>query len=129
MPRRSKDLLKRYLEARRRALSERPAVLKEFLEKLASALGDKASIMVFGGRAVHGIETTEPRDLDILVVVEDGEDPSTVEELAYSLKPKTLPVDIIVARKRELKSPVVREMLRHRVVVHDPLNAESLLSS
>ncbi len=128
MQRRYVDSLRRYLEHRRRALSERPRILKEFLYNLVSVLGDRASIVVFGGRAVTGIESDEPRDLDLLIVVDDNDDPSQIEEIAYSLKPKNLPIDIVVARRSELRSPIARQMLRARIVIHDPLHIKDILN-
>ena len=119
---------KKYLEARRRALLERPRKAREFLEALKTALGTRASIIVFGGRALLGIEAAEPRDLDLLIVVRDDDDPEQVEELVYRLRPKGLPVDVIVARLSELlESSVARQMLEKRIVVHDPLGVEAEL--
>jgi len=128
MPRRSKSLLRRYLEARRRALAERPRVIREFLEELAQVLGDRASIIVFGGRAVVGIDSTEPRDLDLLIVISDNDDPGSIEELIYRLRPRDLPLDLIIARRSELQNSIAKQMLRTRIVVHDPLHVEETLN-
>ncbi len=120
--------MRRYLEARRRALSERPRIIKDFLESLVFALRDRASIVVFGGRAATSLESDEPRDLDLLIVISDDDNPSEVEELVYQLKPRSLPVDIVVARRSELRSAIARQMLRARTILCDPLNIEDVLS-
>ena len=119
--------MRRYLEARRRTLAERPRLIREFLEKLASTLAGRASIIVFGGRAIAGLDSNEPRDLDLLIVVRDDDDPASVEELAYRLKPRELPADIIVARLSELQCGIARLMLRSAVLVSDPLGVRRLL--
>jgi hypothetical protein len=128
MQRGSKSLLRKYLEARRRSLGERPGAIREFLERLVAVLGNEASIIVFGGRALYGIDADEPRDVDLLVEVEDAEDPSRVEEIVYRLKPKRLPADIIVAWKSELRSAIARRMLEHAVFVSDPLNVKAYIT-
>ncbi len=120
--------MRRYLEARRRALRERPRIIREFLENLVSMLRNRASIVVFGGRAAAGLESDEPRDLDLLIVINDDDDPSEVEELVYRSKPRSLPVDIVVARRSELRNAIARQMLRARTVLCDPLNIEAFLS-
>jgi len=117
------------LNARRKTLNERPKTIKEYLEKLGQALGSKATIIVFGGRAIHGLETNEARDLDILIVVDDTENPQDIEELAYKLKPKHLPADIILAKKNQAKNNITRQMLRHRIVISDPLNLNKELKT
>lgn len=119
--------MKKYLEARRKALKERPRLFNRFLENLREALGDRASIIVFGGRARAGLEADEPRDYDILVVVASEQEVGEVEETVYRLKPKKLPVDVIVATKNQLQNPIARQMLRNRKTLHDPLNVEQAL--
>ncbi len=114
--------MKRYLEARRRTLAERPRLFKVFVERLTEALGEKASIIVFGGRVRTGLETVEPRDYDVLIVVGEGLEPKTVDELVDRLRPRGLPLDIIVARVTDIEcNPVVRRMLEESVALHDPL--------
>jgi hypothetical protein len=83
---------------------------------------------VFGSWALYSIDADEPRDVDLLVVVEDAEDPSRVEEIVYRLKPKRLPADIIVARKSELRNAIARRMLEHAVFVSDPLNVKAYIT-
>ena len=119
--------MKKYLEARRRSLRERPRLFNQFLERLREALGDRASIRVFGGRARAGLETDEPRDYDILVVVASKQEVEEAEETVYKLKPRKLPVDVIVASKEQLENPLARQMLKDRKTLHDPLNVEQVL--
>ncbi len=121
MPRRSSDSLRKYLESRKRVLRERPKLFREFIEKLIETLGSRASIIVFGGRARVGLDSDEPRDYDLLIVVNDDEDPERIEELVHELRPRGLPMDVIVVRRSMLSNAVVKQMLRDRTVVHDPL--------
>ncbi len=121
MLRGSSDSLKKYLESRRSALRERPKLFRKFIEKLIETLGSRASIIVFGGRARVGLDSDEPRDYDVLVVIKDNDDVEQIEELVHRLRPKGVPMDIIVVRKSELRSAIAKQMLRDRIVIHDPL--------
>ncbi len=117
--------MERYLEARRRTLVSRPRMIRKFLDGLARVLEGRASVTVFGGRAVADLETVEPRDLDVLTVVASDKDLYAIEELVYLLKPRGLPVDIIVAELDGLRNPIAWCMLSSRiVVVHDLLDVE-----
>jgi len=127
MPRGSGDSLRKYLESRRRALRERPKLFREFVEKLIEALGCRASIIVFGGRARVGLDSEEPRDYDVLVVLEDSDDVEQVEELVHRLRPRGVPMDIIVVKRSTLRSAIAKQMLKERTVVHDPLGIEKEL--
>ncbi len=127
MPRESGDLLRKYLESRRRVLRERSKLFKEFVEKLIETLGSRASIIVFGGRARTGLDSEEPRDYDVLVVIEDNDNVEQIEKLVHRLRPKGVPMDIIVVRKGELRSAIAKQMLRERIVIHDPLEIEKEL--
>ena len=117
----------RYLEARRRNLKARPRLFNQFIEKLRETLGDQASIILFGGRATVGVDSDEPRDYDILVIVDNDRNVEQVEETVYKLKPKRLPVDVIIATKNQLKNPITSQMLKNRKTLHDPLDIEQLL--
>lgn len=115
------------MEARRRSLEERPRLFREFVEELKRVLGDRASLILFGGRARAGVEAVEPRDYDLLVVVRDEGEAAEVEELVYRVKPRRLPVDILVATVEWLETPLARQMLQSHVILHDPLNVKRVL--
>ncbi len=115
------------MRRRRRSLAERPRLFASYLEALRNSLGDAASIILFGGRAAVGPWRDEPRDYDLAIVVPDDVDPEEVEELARRLRPRGLPVDIIVLRLSQLRDPLIRQMLSRRLVLHDPLGVEELL--
>ncbi len=121
--------MRRYLEARRRSLLNRPKLFREYISRLVRLLGGRASIIVFGGRSLAGIDSPEPRDYDILVVVPDDADVQRVEDEAYSVRPRGLPVDIVVVRVSDLSDPVVRQMLENSIIVHDPLGVGGLLET
>ncbi len=115
--------MRRYLLGRRRSLEERPRLFHEFVERLVEAFGGRVAIIVFGGRARIGLEVVEPRDYDVLVVVGDEVDPGEAEEVVSRVRPRGLPLDVIVVRREELErpSPILARMLRDRVVVYDGL--------
>ncbi len=122
MRRKSYPLLGRYLRERRRLLSERPRVIKGFLDELSRALCSSSTVIVFGGRGSPDVlYTSEPRDLDLLIVTSLDKD--YVEKLVSSLKPKGLPVDLIVVSLEEYRSSMalVEKMLSRSIVVCDGL--------
>ena len=121
--------MKRFLEARRRSIVERPRIFQEYISALKKRLGDRASILVLGGRARVGIDAIEPRDYDVLIVARSGEDIEHLENLVHALRPRGLPVDIIVVKLDDLARPLVRKMLEHSLVLHDPLGVRMLLGS
>ncbi|RLF01965.1 MAG: hypothetical protein DRK00_10660 [Thermoprotei archaeon] len=85
MWRRSSSRLRRHLRHRAEALSRGPALIKGFLGRLREAAGLRATIMVFGeGGSPESLYSREPRDLDLLIVV-DG-DAGEVEELVHRVK-------------------------------------------
>ncbi len=61
--RKSRELLEKFFVERRRVLRERPRIFREYISKLAKALGEEASLIVFGGRARVGLESHEPPGL------------------------------------------------------------------
>ncbi len=126
MRRGSESLWRRYLRERLRSIEARPSLFRRYIEELARHLGGRASVILFGGRARAGIDAVEPRDYDILLVVDEGVDPEYVEDTAYKLKPRGLPVDIVVVRRSELRDPVIQRMLSNHLVLHDPLGLREL---
>ncbi|MET1159467.1 MAG: hypothetical protein ABWW65_00765 [Thermoprotei archaeon] len=82
-----------------------------------------ATIIVFGGRGDPSkLYSTEPRDLDLLVIT--SEPIEYVEEKIRSLKPLKLPLDLIVINKDEFNpdNPLIKKMLEKSYMVCDGLN-------
>ncbi len=52
-----------------------------------------------------------------------------VEDTAWRLKPRELPVDIIVAPVEWLETPLAKRMLRNRVILYDPLGVSEKLDT
>ncbi len=127
MQRQSKDLLREYLRVRKRMLEERPRLFREFVKRIIGELGSNVSLILFGGHARAGLDSVEPRDYDLLIVVKEAHEIERVEKIIYKLKPRGLPVDIIVVSLRDLDKTIIRQMLRHHIVLYDPLVASIIL--
>ncbi len=122
MQKRSLAISRKYYMYRRKTLEERPKLIKEFLERLVEAIGEYSTIVVFGGRGdPRTLYSSEPRDLDVLVITTKPVE--EVEEKIYKLKPRRLPVDIVVIDKEHFnrEDPLFKQMLRRHIVVHDRL--------
>ena len=116
-------LLRRYLRFRAEVLRRRPDDLKDFLSKLVMVLGDRASVIVFGGRgSEETLYSSKPRDLDVLIVVK-GISTEEVDELIRKLRPRGLPVDALIVSYEEFNpcDPLIRDMLTKYLIIHDGL--------
>ncbi|OYT46662.1 MAG: hypothetical protein DRO18_02045 [Thermoprotei archaeon] len=120
--------MKNFLRSRANSLRKRPYLIRKFLNELVCLLGHEATVIVFGGRgSLDTIYSSEPRDLDLMVIVKDNV--SKAEELIYNVKPRTLPADIIVL-KLDTFNPckgVLRNMLKKHIIIHDGLGIKSLI--
>ncbi len=127
MRRESSALLRRYLRFRTEVLRRRPKELRSFLSRLVEVLGDRASVIVFGGRgSEETLYSSEPRDLDVLIVVK-GISTEEVDELIRKLRPHGLPVDALIVSYEEFNpcDPLIKDMLRKHLIIHDGLSIGS----
>ncbi len=127
MRRELSDLLRMYLRFRTEVLRRRPEDLRKFLSNLAEGLGDKASIIVFGGRgSKETLYSTEPRDLDLLIVVKDM-NTEDVDNYVRKLRPRGLPVDVLIIKYEKFNpcDPLISSMLRKYLLIHDGLGIDS----
>ena len=84
-------------------------LLREFVERVTRRLG-RCAVLLFGSRA-RG-DNLSYSDFDVAVVVEKVEDRISLIEELRSLKPRGLPLDLIVLEVVELEDPIVRRMLK-----------------
>ena len=119
MARRSFHGLERLLKARRELMSRQDELLEEFVAKAIEKFPDSTMIL-FGSRA-RGQERPDS-DYDILVVM-DLEDRDRLQKILEirSLKPRGIPVDVLVLSPEEVTDPLYREMLKGGRVLHNGL--------
>ncbi|OYT38454.1 MAG: hypothetical protein B6U89_05900 [Desulfurococcales archaeon ex4484_58] len=122
MEKKSSNLLKKYLKSRKKVLSERPVKIKVFLEEIIREIGDASTIIVFGGRGDPSkLFSTEPRDLDLLIITRSDKD--YVEEKISRLRPKGLTLDVIVININEYReqNKLLKKILEKSIIIHDGL--------
>ncbi len=122
MARKLSNSLKEYLRSRRKVLGERPEKIRVFLENIIREIGSVSTIIVFGGRGdPDKLFSNEPRDLDLLILTSD--DKEVVEEKIYSLRPRGLPLDVIVLNLKEYRenTKLIKEMIKKSIIIHDGL--------
>ena len=105
MPRKSSSGLGEYLRRRASRLSKQDELLQEFVAKIAGKL-DRCAILLFGSRA-RG-DNLPYSDFDIAVIVERVEDKLALIEELRALKPRGLPVDLIVLEKSSFRIQSLR---------------------
>ncbi|PCN49872.1 DNA polymerase subunit beta [Candidatus Geothermarchaeota archaeon ex4572_27] len=96
-----------------------PKLLEEYVGRIVGRY-PRSTIMLFGSRA---LERHLPHsDYDVAVVLEEvGDKLSVVEELRR-LKPRGLPLDLIVLQVDELSDPLTSKMLEGSKVLYDGLS-------
>ncbi|MEM0335843.1 MAG: nucleotidyltransferase domain-containing protein [Thermofilum sp.] len=126
MRRESSSGLSEYLRWRAELLKRQNELLNEFVERVVERLG-KCAVLLFGSRA-RGNHLPYS-DFDIAVVVEEAVDKLSLIEELRALKPRGLPLDLVVFGREDLENPVVKKMLESAIVLHDSLQLSELVSS
>ena len=122
MRRKSRSLLKKYLKGRVKTLRDRPKLIKSILDSIVDTFGNHVTIIVFGGRGcAEKLYSSEPRDLDLLVITDLDE--HSLTEKIIKIKPRTLPLDLIVVNVKSFnrRDPLTEKMLSKSIVVYDGL--------
>ena len=122
MRRKSRSLLKKYLKGRVKALRERPKLIKSILDSIVDTFGDHVTVIVIGGRGcAEKLYSSEPRDLDLLVITDLDE--HSLTEKIIEIKPRTLPLNLIVVNVKSFnrRDPLTEKMLSQSIVIHDGL--------
>ena len=112
--------LLKYLAEKKR-ISEK--LLREYVDKLRSTI-PRSTILLFGSRA-RG-EQVPYSDYDIAVILENVEDRIKIVENLRRLKPRGLNLDLIVLSVSDLEDPIIREMLKNSIKLHNGLHTSNL---
>ena len=112
--------LLKYLAEKKR-ISEK--LLREYVDKLRSTI-PRSTILLFGSRA-RG-EQVPYSDYDIAVILEKVEDSIKIVENLRKLKPRGLNLDLIVLSVSDLEDPIIREMLKNSIKLHNGLHPNNL---
>ncbi|MEM4806118.1 MAG: nucleotidyltransferase domain-containing protein [Thermofilaceae archaeon] len=118
MRKKSLSGLSEYLRWRAELLKRQNELLDEFVKNVAERLG-RCAVLLFGSRA-RGNHLPYS-DFDIAIVVEEAVDKLSLIEELRALKPRGLPLDLIIFEREDLKSPVVKKMLEGAIIVYDSL--------
>ena len=93
-----------------RRIKEYSRVFEEFTRDLCvSGLVEEAYLV--GSRARD--DWIPSSDFDIVVVVSNSSDPLDIVVKVRLLKKTSIPIDVVVLRRSELKDPVYTEMLKY----------------
>jgi hypothetical protein len=96
----------------------------DYVERLKSELPESA-VIFFGSRA-RGSHMPYS-DYDLMVIVGDGLNASEAFDAAVRVKPKAIPVDLVVLTLEELRDPLRAKMLEEGcVALYDGLGVSRL---
>jgi len=111
-------LRKRFLKSRARKIKEEDRLLREYVKEISGRY-PKSAILLFGSRA-RG-DHLPYSDYDVAVVLEKIEDKLALIEELRRLKPRGLPLDLLVFQVDELSDPLISGMLKKCRVLYDGL--------
>jgi len=118
----SSGLRRKLLKSRARKIREGDKLLREYVEKISRKY-PKSTIILFGSRA-RG-DYLPYSDYDLVVVLQEVDDKiSTIEEFRR-LKPRGLPLDLLVIRVDELSDPLILKMFRKFKILYNGLKINS----
>ncbi|MCD6358083.1 MAG: nucleotidyltransferase domain-containing protein [Thermoproteales archaeon] len=116
----SSGLRRRLLRARRERVRRWGELLALYVERI-KALYPRSRIMLFGYRA-RGDELSYS-DFDVAVILDEPGDRLSLTEELRKLKPRGLPLDLLVLSSEELNDSLVAHMLEGGRVLYDGLRA------
>ena len=122
----SSGLRRKLLKSKAKRIKESEKLLCEYVEKISNAY-PKSTVILFGSRA-RG-DHLPYSDYDIAVVLEEVKDKLTTIVTLRKLKPRGLPLDLLVFQVDELSDPLILEMLKKCKVLYDGLGIASHLIS
>lgn len=127
MPRGSSSgLRRRLLRSRARKLRNERKVLHKYIEILSKNY-PRSTVVLFGSRA-RGDELPYS-DYDLAVILDKVGDRISLVETLRRLKPRGLPLDLIVIQVDELSDPLTSTMLSGCTVLYDGLKIKNRLST
>ena len=114
----------KFLRSRLRRVREEEALLKKYVRRITATF-PKCAVLLFGSRAKG--EHLPYSDYDLTVVLNEVKDKVSLIEILRRLKPRGLPLDLIVIEKEELSDPLIKKMLEGSKTLHDGLNVSRLI--
>ena len=94
-------------------------LFEDYTRTLIGLFNGEVTLVLFGSRA-EGAHR-ESSDFDLAVILPLVADPLELTCELCQLRPRGLPVDLLVLEVSELEDPIVKKMLAKRVVIHDGL--------
>jgi len=122
MPRKSLDgLRKKLLKSREEKVRKGDKLLREYVERIVKEYPE-STVILFGSRARS--EALPYSDYDVLVVLKDVENKLLIIEELRKLKPRGLPLDLMVISLRELNDPLISAMLKGCKILYNGLGVD-----
>ncbi len=90
-----------------------------YVRALVELFSGGVTLVLFGSRA-EGTHK-ESSDFDLAVILPLVTDPLELTCKLYQLRPRGLPVDLLVLNVSELEDPIVKKMLAKSTVIYDGL--------
>ena len=119
-------LRRRLLRSRAKKIIIQEKLLPCFVRNI-SLKYPKVTIILFGSRAQN---TQLPySDYDIAVIFEKVDDRIRLIEDIRRMKPRGLPLDLIVLAKEELSDPIIARMFRKSKILYDGLGLREHLAA
>ncbi|GEM_PF-344679 len=116
----SSGLRSKLLRSSTNKVKARPKLLQEFVERISERHPD-STVILFGSRALG--RHLPYSDYDVAVVLREVDDRFTAIEELRRLKPRGLPLDLVVFQVDELSDPLTSKMLEGCKVLYDGLKA------
>ena len=94
-------------------------LFKDYTRTLVRLFNGEVTLVLFGSRA-EGVHR-ESSDFDLAVILPLVTDPLELTCKLYQLRPRGLPIDLLVLDVSELEDPIVKKMLTKSIVIYDGL--------
>jgi len=117
-------LRERFLRSRAKKIKEGEKLLSEYVERISKRYPE-STIVLFGSRA-RGNHLPYS-DYDVAVILREVRNKLLVIEELRKLKPRGLPLDLLVIQVTELSDPLIVRMFKECKVLYDGLKIRSLI--
>jgi len=117
-------LRKRFLRKAEEKMKRREEYFRIYIRRLIDSF-PKTSIVLIGSRAKG--ESLPYSDYDVAMILEKVNNKFELIKEARKYKPKGFNLDLIVLEKDELNDPLVLQMLKHGILLHDSLGVAKYL--
>ncbi|RLG76630.1 MAG: nucleotidyltransferase domain-containing protein [Thermoprotei archaeon] len=117
-------LRRKFLRKAEEKMKRREEYFKTYIKRLIDSF-PKISIVLIGSRAKG--EPLPYSDYDVVIILEEINNKFEFIKEARKYKPKGFNLDLIVLEKDELNDPLVLQMLKHGILLHDSLGIAKYL--